>query len=401
MREPNKQEGVEKSNHSTSIFKRYKQGFWLLSFSSFLFFASFTMVLPELPAYLAGMGGEEYIGLIIALFTLTAGISRPFSGKLTDKWGRIPVMVFGAVVSGIAALLYPIMGTITGFFLVRLFHGFSAGFKPTATSAYIADIVPPDRRGEALGISSFFGTIGMAAGPAIGSTIFLEFGINVLFYLSCCFAVASVIILAGMKETLSDREAFHPRLLKISKYDIFEPAVFLPSIIMVLTCASFGTVLTLSPDFSTYLGIENKGVFFTVFTGSSLIVRIIGGRLSDKFGRVKILKFSTMILFLSMTVIGTSTTVFQFFAGAFLFGIGYGLNSPTLFAWTIDLSPQKGRGRGVSTLFIFLETGIGLGALISGTAYQAHPERFPVIFVVAGLFSLLAFIYIFWKTKRS
>ena len=77
MREPNKQEGVEKSNHSTSIFKRYKQGFWLLSFSSFLFFASFTMVLPELPAYLAGMGGEEYIGLIIALFTLTAGISRP------------------------------------------------------------------------------------------------------------------------------------------------------------------------------------------------------------------------------------------------------------------------------------------------------------------------------------
>ena len=65
------------------------------------------MLIPELPGYLSRMGGEEYMGLIISLFTVTAGFSRPFSGKLTDKWGRIPVMVVGAAVSGIAALLYP------------------------------------------------------------------------------------------------------------------------------------------------------------------------------------------------------------------------------------------------------------------------------------------------------
>ena len=114
------------------------------------------MIIPELPAYLSSMGGQEYIGLIIALFTVTAGISRPFSGKLTDKWGRIPVMVVGAVVSGIAALLYPLLATVWGFLLIRLFHGFSTGFKPTGTSAYIADLVPKEKRGEALGISSFF-----------------------------------------------------------------------------------------------------------------------------------------------------------------------------------------------------------------------------------------------------
>ncbi len=384
-----------------SIFTRYTRSFWLLSFSSFLFFSSFTMVLPELPDYLSRMGGEEYIGLIIALFTLTAGISRPFSGKLTDRWGRIPVMVFGALVSGIAALMYPVLTSIAGFFFVRLFHGFSAGFKPTATSAYIADIVDADNRGEALGISSFFGTIGMAAGPAIGSTIYIEFGMNALFYLSCVFAMLSVAILAGMKETLVERERFSFSLLKINKSEIFEPAVFIPAIVMILTCFSFGTVLTLSPDFSTFLGIQNKGLFFTVFTGSSLIVRVIGGRLSDLFGREKVLRFSTFILFVSMVVIGTALTPSQFFLGAFIFGIGYGLNSPTLFAWTIDLSPGKGRGKGISTLFIFLEVGIGLGALVSGTAYQGDHNRFPLIFIIAGLFALIAFGFLMFRRKKQ
>jgi MFS family permease len=54
------------------------------------------MIIPELPAYLSSLGGAEYKGFIIGLFTITAGLSRPVSGKLADKIGRIPVMVFGA-----------------------------------------------------------------------------------------------------------------------------------------------------------------------------------------------------------------------------------------------------------------------------------------------------------------
>lgn len=359
------------------------------------------MLIPELPAYLTRMGGKEYIGLIIALFTVTAGISRPFSGKLTDKWGRIPVMVVGAVVSGIAALLYPVLITVPGFLLLRLFHGFSTGFKPTGTSAYIADLVPANKRGEALGISSFFGSIGMASGPAIGSWIYLTYDINSLFYTSSFFAFASVAILAGMKETLVDRQPFNLGMLKVKRADIFEPSVFRPSLVMILTTLAFGTVITLAPDFSDFLGVENRGLFFVVFTSSSLLVRIIGGQLSDRFGRKFVLKMSTMILFVSMIVLGFSLTATQFFVGAFIFGLGYGLNAPTLFAWTIDLSPEKTRGRGVATLFIFLEVGIGTGAFLSGTAYQGVNERFPLIFGLAGLFCLIAFIYLMLSRKNE
>ena len=379
--------------------KFYTLNFWLLCASSFLFFSSFTMIIAELPDYLKGMGGEDYLGLIVSLFTLTAGLSRPFSGKLTDRWGRVPVMIVGAMVSGAAALLYPISTTVFGFLFVRLLHGFSTGFKPTGTSAYVADIVPANRRGEALGILSMFGTIGMAAGPAVGSFIFLQYDINTLFYVSSFAAIGSVVILFGMKETLEPREKFKFSLLKINRSDLYEPAVLVPSIVMVLTTFSFGTVITLSPDFSEFLGITNKGLFYTFFTGSSLLVRVIGGRLSDRFGRVVVLRFSTMTLFVAMLTIGFASTPFQYFAGAFLFGIGYGLNSPTLFAWTIDLSPDKSRGKGISTLFIFLEIGIGLGALIMGTIYKGVDERFPLLFGCAGLFSLIAFVYLLTKKR--
>lgn len=376
------------------MIKSYPNNFWLLSFSSYLFFSSFNMIIPELPAYLSRLGGEEYIGLIIALFTLTAGISRPFSGKLTDRWGRIPVMIVGATVSGLAALLYPAFTTVWGFLTLRLFHGFSTGFKPTGTSAFIADIVPAHKRGEALGISSFFGTIGMASGPALGSWIFLHYGINTLFYVSACFAYASVLILIGMKETLANKAPFRPEMLLIRKSDLFEPAAFVPALIMALTAFSFGTVITLTPGFSDFLGISNRGLFFAVFTGSSLLVRILGGRLSDKYGRSNILKISTIALSISMVVLGFATNITHFFIGAFLFGLAYGLNSPTIFAWTIDLSGTQTRGRGLATTYIFMELGIGAGALFTGTMYGGHAERFPWIFGIAGVFSLIAFIYL-------
>ena len=381
--------------------RKYKLNFWLLCASSYLFFSSFSMIIAELPDYLKRLGGEQYLGLIISLFTLTALISRPFSGKLTDEWGRIPVMIVGALVSALALLFYPVLASVSGFLIIRLLHGFSTGFKPTGTSAYVADVVDSDKRGEALGLLSIFGTIGLASGPAIGSGLYLAYGINTMFYVSSGFAIGSVLILAGMKETLQEKKPFKLSMLKISRNDIYERSVLIPSVVMFLTTFAFGAVITLSPDFSGYLNIENKGLFFMYFTGSSLIVRVIGGRLSDKFGRVLVLKISTMMLFISMIVIGNAQSQIIFFTGAVIFGLGYGLNSPTLFAWAIDLSPDESRGKGISTIFIFLELGIGLGSLITGSLYQGVNERFPFLFGGVGILSLIAFVYLFTLKKTA
>ena len=273
----------------------YNRQFLLLCLSSLLFSASFNMMIPELPAYLSSLGGAEYKGLIIALFTLTAGISRPFSGKLTDTIGRVPVMAVGSVVCVICGVLYPLLTSVSGFLFIRLIHGFSTGFKPTATSAYVADIVPPGRWGEAMGIHGLAFSTGMGVGPAMGSAITSIFSINVLFYFSSFLALLSILIVLNMREAVKYKQAFSASLLKISRNEIIEWRVLPSALVTLLSYMSYGALLTLIPDWSAHIGISNKGLFFMTFTVSSILIRFVAGKASDKYGRVDVIKISLVI----------------------------------------------------------------------------------------------------------
>ncbi|MDZ7649381.1 MAG: MFS transporter [Cytophagales bacterium] len=91
-------------------------------------------------------------------------------------------MIFGAAVCLVCSLFYPIVTTLAGFFLLRLVHGFSTGFTPTGTTAYLADIVPTHKRGEAMGLLGTATAVGMAGGPALGGLIANQFGLDFMFY---------------------------------------------------------------------------------------------------------------------------------------------------------------------------------------------------------------------------
>lgn len=379
--------------------KHYSLNFWLLSLSSFLFFGSFNMVLPELPDFMRTFGGERYIGLHITFFTITALISRPFSGKLTDTWGRIPVMVVGAAVTAIVSLFYPFFLNIYAFLFIRFLHGFSTGFKPTGTAAYVADIVPADRRGEGMGILSFFGMTGMGIGNYIGGEIAIYFSIDILFYTSAFVALSSVLVLLGMKETLVNKQKFSPSLLKINFSDLYEPTVITPTMVMMLVTFSFGVAVSLAPDLSKSLGVDNKGLFFAYFTATSLVARVVGGKLSDKFGRRIVLMVATITLGTGSIVTGLASSSFEMFTGALILGAGYGLSSPAIFAWAADLAPEKFRGRGFSTVFMALEVGIGMGAFLGGMFYKGDVNNLPMIFGGSGILAYIAFIYLLFRKK--
>lgn len=374
--------------------KLYTYKFWLLCLSSFLFFASFNLIIPELPDYLTSLGGGDHKGLIIPLFTLMAGFSRPFSGKLTDTIGRIPVIIYGVFVCIIAGFIYPILTTVAGFFMLRLIHGMSTGFSPTATSAYISDISPVHRRGEAMGILGVFGSLGMATGPAIGSLVAISFGYNWMFISSSLLALLSIIVVMRMPETLLIKERFRWSLLNIRWKDVFEPKVFPSAATMLLTTFSFGTILTVIPDLSKHLGLENKGLFFTVFTVSSLLVRIFAGKMSDRYGRLPILLIGCLINSLTMIMIGSATQLWVFYTGAFIFGIASGLTFPTVFAWTVDLSIEKYRGRALATMFIAMEAGIGLGGVVAGYSYNNNPDNFIISFSASAILAFITFVYL-------
>ncbi|ASZ10410.1 MFS transporter [Chitinophaga pendula] len=381
-------------DQSSPSGKIYTLQFVLLCLSNALFSASFNMLIPELPAYLSSMGGEDYKGYIIGLFTLMAGLSRPFSGKLTDSIGRIPVMIFGSVVCVICSLLYPLISSVGAFLLLRFFHGFSTGFKPTGTSAYVSDLVPHNRRAEAMGMVGLFSTIGLAMGPAIGGFIAAHWGINIMFQVSGVFALLSVVILIGMKETLHDRQRFNPSLLKINRNEIFEPLVLAPVIITFLTYVSYGALLTIIPDFSNHLGVKNKGLFFTFFTISSIGVRLVAGKMSDRYGRVPMLKISATLMAVSMFMMAVTTSPAMLMASAVVYGISLGINSPAVTAWTIDLGLPTHRGRALASMYIALEAGIGLGAYMSAYIYNNNAAFFPLTFGILGTITIMATVYL-------
>jgi MFS family permease len=376
--------------------------FGLLCVSNFLFSASFSMMIPELPGFLTQLGGAEYKGLIIALFTLMAGISRPFSGKLTDTVGRVPVMIFGSLVCVGCSLLYPVLTTVSGFLLLRFFHGFSTGFKPTATSAYGADVVHESRRGEALGALAIGYTLGSSVGPVSGSYIVMNFSYNAMFYVSALCALGSVIILYNIKETLPEPQKFSFKLLRIKKSEVFDETSVRPAIVMLLLCFSIGVVLTLSPDLSESVGMHNKGFFYACYTVASLLIRLIAGKSSDKYGRVIVLIFSSLTMVIAMAVLSFAHSIAMVIISASIMGFSVGMNGPTLMAWAVDLCKPEHRGRAVASVYIALEIGIGSGALISGWIYQNKLENLKYGFMVPGFLALLSMFFLLnWRKKEK
>ena len=376
--------------------------FALLCLSNFLFATSFNMMIPELPGYLTLLGGAEYKGLIIALFTLMAGLSRPFSGKLTDTIGRVPVMIFGSLVCVICSLLYPLLTSVVGFLFLRFLHGFSTGFKPTATSAYGADVVHESRRGEALGALSIGYTLGSSAGPMIGSYLVDYFSYNTMFYVSAGFALASVGILYNVKETLKDPQPFKLQLLTINKTEIFEKTTWRPALITLLLCFSIGTILTIAPDLSEHLGLHNKGLFFAFFTVASLLIRVLAAKVSDRFGRVPVLIVSSFVLVIALIVLAFSNSVVLMMIGSVVYGLSWGINSPALSAWTVDLCAPENRGKAIASMYIALEIGIGAGAIFSAWIYNNNAQYFTYAFLLPGFFALLAFgLLIRWHNSAK
>lgn len=360
------------------------------------------MIIPELPSYLTSLGGGEYKGFIISLFTLTAAISRPFSGKLTDKWGRVPVMAVGSVVCLICGFLYPVLSSVSGFLFLRLVHGFSTGFKPTATSAYVADIIPQERWGEALGMHGLCFSIGGALGPALGGWVVNAYGIDVMFYSSSFLAFLSIVIVMNMKETLQTKEKLQRSMFYIGRKDIIDRGALPAGIITFFSYTAFGLILTLIPDWSEHLGAENKGIFFTAFTVASVLMRFVAGKISDRHGRTNVILVGLVITSVSLYVISEGKNINMLLIGAALYGMGTGILSPAINAWTIDLSNPDHRGKAIATMYISMEIGIGSGALLGGSYYSDQIMRIPQIFKIDIFILLMGFLYlVYWKKRNS
>ncbi|MFM6982663.1 MAG: MFS transporter [Chitinophagaceae bacterium] len=375
--------------------KAYPGKFWKLCLACLLFFSSFTMVLPDLPVMLESIGGKDFKWLIIPSFAIIALLTRPFSGKLADTVGRVFVMMLGAVITMLACGLYIFIPIVSLFFINRAFHGFCAGFTPTGFTAYADDIVPLEKRGEAMGIIGICNNIGNAIGWVIGSKCTEVLGINSMFAIASGLGLIAVLIFATLPETVKNKHSFSLSLLKLNRNELFEWRVLLPGLVMLLTAFTSGAILAIIADFTAFVGISNKGLYMAIYILSSLFIRFMAGRWSDQFGRKLIALLGSIALFASMLTLAYATDIVLYTISSVLFGVGFGLVSPSLFAWAVDLSLPGLKGKAVGTLFIFLEIGIILGSSIAGLIYNSDSNNFFLALFISALVTFVPVIILF------
>lgn len=381
----------------------YGKAFWLLCLNSFFFFFSFSLLLGELPNYLTQLGGQNFKGWIIGLFTISALIGRLYSGRWSDKFGRKPMILIGCIAATFSGLGYLLFVSVAGFLSVRFFHGFSTGFGPTGTTAMLSDIIPEKKRGEAMGVLGFCIQIGMAMGPYLGTEIALKWGMNQLFNLSTLMALISMALIFTLPETLPAKRKFEARDLVIYLKAVYEPQVIFPMLVMLFSVVLYGAIVTVLPDVCSQMGFKNKSSFMLAVTLASMVVRIFAGKWSDRWGRIPIVFMGLSLQLIATIFLITISNSTNVLVASAIYGMGTGILSPVLFAWAVDQSDPLHRGRALSSLYIAMEAGIGAGAVIAAQLFKNSNSNVGMVFGMTSfsIFLGLMFAWLAWKKKRN
>ena len=366
--------------------------------------ASFGMLLPELPAHLAQMGGEAYLGGVVGMFTLAAFLSRFVSGRIADQAGRRKVMLIGSAVTALAGFGYLVATSVVAFMALRFFHGLSTGFRPSGTSAMLTDLIPKARRGEALGYLGVAGNAGMATGPALGSWLTVEFGIEWMFVASAVLGMLSLVVTFPLEETLPSARPVRKSDLNLFRGALIDPQAWPAALLLLPISFAFGVYLTITPDFVDHLGYVYKGSFNTIIVASSISMRLIAGRVSDRRGRIPVLLVGTALLVVGMALLGMATTKGMATLGALVYGASVGINMPTIFAWTADLAQPGKVALALGTMLMALEIGIGAGAVFSGMRFAGNVGNIPGLYYTSAggaLIASIALVPAYLKSRRT
>jgi DHA1 family tetracycline resistance protein-like MFS transporter len=143
----------------------------VLFLTVFVSLIGFGIIIPLLPFYAQSFGASPTtIGLLFASFSVAQFIAAPVLGKLSDRWGRRPILIFSLLGTVVSFALLAVAHSITLLFIARIVDGLSGGNITTAR-AYIADVTPVEERAKRYGlIGAAFG-LGFIFGPALGAML--------------------------------------------------------------------------------------------------------------------------------------------------------------------------------------------------------------------------------------
>lgn len=368
----------------------FSKNFILTSLSTFTLFSSFYFLLITLPIYIQKIGGtESEIGLIIGVFTISAVVLRPFIGQEVDRRGRKIILISGLLVFLVSMLLYNYTNSVTSLLLLRIFHGIGWGAATTAATTLIADIAPPSRRGEAMGIFGMASNVAMAIGPVLSIILLQAYDFPIIFAIGAGIALVSLLLALPISETIS----LHP------KTPIFSREALFPSTLMFTIALTYGSIVSFLSLFAQKQGIENAGIFFTVFAVTLILVRALAGKLSDKKGRKFVILPGMILITCGLLVLSTAISLSVFLIAALLYGLGFGFVHPSLLALLVDSVSEEGRGAAMGTFTAAFDLGIGMGSIVLGFVLQYF--GFQVMYSLSGLIVLAGAVLLIADNRKA
>jgi MFS family permease len=168
----------------------------LVDMATYFAFGAFETFLP---LFLLSSRVDAYrIGIIFAVQVVTIAGTKPFFGKLADRFDKRAQIIVGLFILGCSVALIPFTAGFYEILLVSAVCGLGMSLSTVATSAYVADVARKEAIGASMGALSSTMDIGHAAGPLVTGIVIMEAGYICGFFASflLTFAVAIVFTLS-------------------------------------------------------------------------------------------------------------------------------------------------------------------------------------------------------------
>jgi MFS family permease len=370
----------------------------VLMFTAFIDMVGALMIIPLLPFYAKHFGASDFaVMALVASFSAMQLISAPLWGRVSDRYGRKPALLFGLGASMIAYIVFAYADSYWLLFASRVIQG-AGGGTTGVIQAYVADSVAPKDRARGLGWLSAATNAGVVIGPAIAS-----FSHNLgphwpgmiaalLCALNILFAYRYLPESHDASARLRTRRARAPldAVIRVAREDIGQPYARLIWMYSVGIGSFYGVnaliILYLSRHFDV---TENSiGFFFMYMGGLSIIFRLfLLGPAVDKLGEVRTARLGALSLGLGLALVPltaflklTSLPDFSwlpFAAVIALVPLGSALNFPSVTALLSRVVDESERGLYMGVQQTYAGMARVIYPLIAGVASDHLGEAAP------------------------
>lgn len=381
----------------------------VLFLAVFVDLLGFGIVIPLLPFWTLSLGADVLTyGLLVSSYSLMQFLFAPLWGRVSDRKGRRPVILFGLTGTmigfGILVIAASFVESLFMLFASRIISGvFTAATLPTS-QAYIADSTSGEDRAKGFGlIGAAFG-LGFALGPAIGGILSIWGYIYPALFATLLAMVNLLLAIRNLPETLTvevrkQRQEFRERFGERTPFAVLGEIAGSPVILILvvlfavvsLGMANMESTLALFGEERGFLDSFTTGVLFLVVGVVAIITQ--GGLirpLSSKYKDAPLISAGLFVMAIGFLAISFSTNLLLISLAVVPLAFGSSIATPTAGSLLSKVSPPENSGEilGVNQSLASLMRIIGpiMGTLL----FEGFGEEFPY-YVGAGLL-LIAFV---------